>query len=215
MWIKICGINEPATLPAIAALRPDAVGFNFYSGSKRRVSPDLAAAAIRALPAGIEPVGVFVNHSPAEIRAICAATGIVTVQLHGDEAPELAAELSGLRVIRVYRVGSQGVSVVADDLRRCGELGVAIRACLVEPQIAGHYGGSGAIAPWDQIRQHWQTDDWPPLLLAGGLTPANVAVAIATVRPWGVDVASGVEATPGVKDPTRVERFIRAARGAS
>lgn len=215
MWLKICGITDPATLPAITALRPDAVGFNFYSGSKRRISPDAAAVAVRALPAGIEAVGVFVNHALAEVRSICDQTGITIVQLHGDESPEFAAGLSGLQVIRVYRIGAEGLSHVADDLAACQSLGVQLRACLVEPQVSGHYGGSGATAPWDEIRADWNTDEWPPLLLAGGLTPDNVAEAIRTVRPWGVDVASGVESAPGVKDPQRVARFISAARGAS
>jgi phosphoribosylanthranilate isomerase len=215
MWLKICGINDPAALPAIAALRPDAVGFNFYSGSKRCITPEAATAAIRTLPTGIEPIGVFVNHSQDQIRAICEQTGIATVQLHGDESPEFAAGLNGVQIIRVYRIGADGLSPIADDLAQCRSLGIAIRACLVEPAVAGHYGGSGATAPWDVIRAGWRTDDWPPLLLAGGLTPENVAEAVRRVRPWGVDVASGVESAPGVKDPERVARFIGAARGAS
>jgi phosphoribosylanthranilate isomerase len=215
MWLKICGITDPATLPAIAALRPDAIGFNFCRSSKRRISPEAAAVAIRGLTAGIEPVGVFVNHSQAEIRAICEQTGIATVQLHGDESPEFAAGLGRLPIIRVYRVGADGLSGVAQDLTQCRDLGVHIRACLVEPQVAGHYGGSGMTAPWDVIRAEWRADDWPPLLLAGGLTPENVAEAVRTVRPWGVDVASGVESAPGIKDPERVTRFISAARAAS
>ena len=214
MWLKICGITDPAALPAIAALRPDAIGFNFYSDSKRRISPEAAAVAVRALSSEIEPVGVFVNHSVEEIQAICEQTGIATVQLHGDESPEFAAALNGPQVIRVYRIGAEGLSSVADDLAQCRKLGVQLRACLVEPQVSGHYGGSGAVAPWDVIQADWRTD-WPPLLLAGGLTPENVAEAVRTVRPWGVDVASGVESAPGVKDPQRVARFISAARGAS
>jgi phosphoribosylanthranilate isomerase len=155
---------------------------------------------------------VFVNHSLDEIREICATTGIRTVQLHGDESPEFAAALTGLDVIRVYRIGSGDFSHVAADVEQCGRLGVTLKACLVEPKVAGHYGGSGAVAPWDAIVASWNRTDWPPLLLAGGLNPDNVSAAVLRVRPWGVDVASGVESSPGTKDPSLVARFIRAAR---
>jgi phosphoribosylanthranilate isomerase len=215
MWVKICGIRDPATAAAIAALRPDAIGFNFYRGSKRCIDVLQAKEAIRLLPGGVEAVGVFVNHSLEEVREICAATGIRMVQLHGDETPEFAAELSGLQIIRVYRVGDAGLSAVGEDIDRCRELGLEPRACLVEPAVAGTYGGSGAVAPWEAIAAGWQTAAWPPLLLAGGLTPANVADAVLAVRPWGVDVASGVESRPGEKDVEMTARFIEAVRDAS
>ncbi|MBL8851203.1 MAG: phosphoribosylanthranilate isomerase [Planctomycetaceae bacterium] len=215
MWIKICGISDPDAIGTLAALRPDALGFNFYHGSKRRIAPSAAALAVRQLPAGIEPVGVFVNHSLEQIRDICGTTGIRTVQLHGDETPEFAAALTSFDVIRVSRIGSEGLSLVAADVERCRQLGVRLKACLVEPRVAGHYGGSGAVAPWNEIADGWNRTDWPPLLLAGGLTPDNVAAAVACVRPWGVDVASGVESSPGVKDPALVARFIQSARNPS
>lgn len=212
MWIKICGISDPASVGEIADLGPDAVGFNFYSASKRRIDPTAAAIAVRQLPANIEPVGVFVNHSLDEVRSICALTGMRTAQLHGDESPEFAAALTGLDVIRVYRIGSGDLSNVAADLGECRRLGVNPKACLIEPKVAGHYGGSGAVAPWDAIAAGWNRTDWPPLLLAGGLNPDNVGEAASRVRPWGVDVASGVESSPGTKDPSLVAKFIRAAR---
>jgi len=215
MWIKICGITSPEAVDEVAALRPDAVGFNFYSTSKRRIDPAAAAIAVRRLPTGIEPVGVFVNHSLDEIRDICTTTGIRTVQLHGDESSEFAVALSGLDVIRVYRIGGEDLSGVAADIDQCRRLGVKLKACLVEPKVTGHYGGSGAVAPWDEIAAGWNRTDWPPLLLAGGLTPDNVGAAVTRVRPWGVDVASGVESSPGVKDPALVARFIQYARSAA
>ncbi|MEX0585316.1 MAG: phosphoribosylanthranilate isomerase [Pirellulales bacterium] len=215
MWIKICGITDPATIGAIGALGPDAVGFNFFRGSKRCIDIPTAATVARLLPAGIEPVGVFVNHSLEEVRETCAATRITTVQLHGDEPPEFAASLTGLRVIRVYRTGAAGIAEVEDDIATCRRLGLEPRACLVEPAVAGQYGGSGAVAPWHVIASGWKRETWPPLLLAGGLTPDNVWEAVRTVQPWGVDVASGVESRPGIKDPGKVGQFIRAARGGS
>ncbi|MFO1095792.1 MAG: phosphoribosylanthranilate isomerase, partial [Planctomycetaceae bacterium] len=207
MWIKICGITDAATIAPLAALRPDAVGFNFYRGSKRCITVERAAEAARLLPDGIVPVGVFVNHSHDEIRSICAATRITTVQLHGDETPEFAAALKDFQVIRVFRLGADRLAPVAADLRTCRQFRLEPRACLVEPAVAGHYGGSGKTAPWDVIATEWNRLDWPPLLLAGGLTPDNVGEAVARVRPWGVDVASGVETAPGVKDLAKIERF--------
>ena len=215
MWIKICGIRDPETVSQIAALGPDAVGFNFFRGSKRFIDIAAAADGVRRLPAGIAPVGVFVNHSLDEIREICAQTGIATVQLHGDESPDFAAELTGLKVIRVYRIGSAGLQPVSEDIARCRTVGLEPRACLVEPAVAGQYGGSGTTAPWESIAAGWQTAEWPPLVLAGGLTPENVAEAIRAVRPWGVDVASGVESSPGAKDAGRTAKFLQAARDAS
>lgn len=213
MWTKICGIRDLDTAQRVALLLPDAIGLNFFAGSRRLVGPDVAAAIVRELPDRVEPVGVFVNHALDDVRAICRQTGLRTVQLHGDEPPELAAALTDLDVIRVYRVGAAGLAPVAADLERCRSLGVRLRACLVEAHIDGSYGGTGRTAPWTLLRDGWQLTDWPPLILAGGLTPDNVAQAVRSVRPWGVDVASGVESAPGVKDVDRVAGFLRAARG--
>lgn len=215
MWIKICGITEPAMAVEIAALGPDALGFNFYRGSRRAIAPEAAAEAVRRLPARIRPVGVFVNHSLDEIRSVCEVSGIGTAQLHGDETPEFAAALGGFDVIRVYRIGRSGLDPVAADLERCRRLGFFPWACLVEAAVADQFGGTGITAPWDVVARGWQTAAWPPLLLAGGLTPDNVDEAVRAVRPWGVDVASGVESSPGVKDLALVARFIAEARSAS
>jgi phosphoribosylanthranilate isomerase len=215
MWIKICGIRDRATAEGVARFAPDAIGLNFYSRSPRGVTIDAAAEIVRGLPPSIEPVGVFVNHSLSEIVDVCRLCGLATIQLHGDESPEFAARLPQLRIIRAYRIGPEGLDGVAADLERYATLGVRLAACLIDAQVPGAYGGTGEQAPWDLLADGWRTDLWPPLVLAGGLTPDNVAAAIAVTQPWGVDVASGVELAPGEKDLARVERFVQAARAAS
>jgi phosphoribosylanthranilate isomerase len=215
MWIKICGIRDRATAEAVARLAPDAIGLNFYSRSPRHVTPAAAAEIVRGLPPSIEPVGVFVNHPRAEVIDLCRLCGLATIQLHGDESPEFVARLPQFRIIRAYRIGPEGLDGVAADLERCAALGVRLAACLIEAHVPGVYGGTGEQAPWNLLSDGWRTDLWPPLVLAGGLTPHNVAAAIAVTHPWGVDVASGVEMAPGEKDLARVERFVQAARAAS
>jgi phosphoribosylanthranilate isomerase len=211
MWIKICGICDVDTALRVAALGPDAIGLNFYDRSPRCVAPDVAAAIVRRLPAHVEPVGVFVNHTLSEVHALSAACGLHTVQLHGDEPPEFAAALCGFSVIRARRVGAQGLQDVGADIERCRRLGVALRACLIDARVEGAYGGTGHTPPWDRLHAEWR-EDWPPLVLAGGLTPDNVCAAVSLVHPWGLDVATGVESSPAVKDLVRVGQFIRAAR---
>jgi phosphoribosylanthranilate isomerase len=209
MWVKICGVRGEVNAKAVAACRPDAIGLNFYAGSPRSVLPDTAARTVRALPPGIEPIGVFVNHPADEIRRICSACGIGTVQLHGDEPAEMINDLRPLRVIRALRLRGESESEIAESLE--GIRPGALRACLVEPHVSGRYGGTGQHAPWEWLAGVWRPE-WPPLILAGGLRAENVAEAVRMVRPWGVDVASGVESAPGVKDPAQVAAFIAAAR---
>jgi phosphoribosylanthranilate isomerase len=215
MWIKICGIRDVSTAREVARLGADAIGLNFYAPSPRCVSVETAAQIVAALPDSVEPVGVFVNHSLAEVRDICNRCRLRTIQLHGDESPQFAAELHELRIIRAVRLDGPDLSSLAADLAACRTLSIELRAYLIESRVDGAYGGTGRLAPWDVLGIGWNASNWPPLLLAGGLTPENVADAIRRTRPWGVDVASGVEDAPGHKDLLRVEQFVRAARAAS
>ena len=217
MWIKICGIQDIDTATAVASFGPNAIGLNFYTGTPRCVPTDVAALVVASLPAEVEPVALFVNHPVAEIVNTCRQIGVRTVQLHGDESPRFLAELQHadetMKIVRALRCGAEGLEPLDAYLAECLSLGFTPAACLLDAKVAGVFGGSGTQLPWEDLQGNW-SDDRPRLILAGGLNPDNVADAIRTVRPWGVDVSSGVESSPGVKDLGKVEQFIRAARAA-
>lgn len=211
MWVKICGWNDPAVLrEALATSSPDAIGLNFFAKSVRAVTIPVARELRSCLPGNIAAVGVFVNHSREEIIETVRQVGLDLVQLHGDESLEFAASLAPLSIIRVYRLKEPNLSSIESDLAALRALGVRPWACLVDAWHQHEYGGTGQTAPWTAL-QNWPTD-WPPLILAGGLTAANVVTAIDTVRPFGVDTASGVESAKGRKDPGLVHEFIEACR---
>lgn len=212
MWIKICGIRDLDTALAVARLGPQAIGLNFYEESPRVVAPHVAAEIVRLLPAEVEPVGVFVNHTSEQIDSVCRQCGLKTIQLHGDEPPELLVELSAYKIVRAFRVGENGLLDMANYLDHCRTLGAIPAACLVDARVEGVYGGTGRTAPWELLSKEFRTTAWPPLILAGGLRPDNVADAIRTVKPWGIDVAGGVESSPGCKDLSLVCTFIERTR---
>ncbi len=216
--IKICGLK---TLPdALAAIEAgaDMLGFNFYPKSPRCIAPETCrkiASVLRQKRPEIVLVGVFVNSSVSEIRSILETAQLHLAQLHGDEPPEMLAEL-GPRAFKAIRLSSDS-SVDNHPFIRSYPLtpsvypflSVANPALLADASVPGLYGGSGVTADWDAAAQLAKQI---PLLLAGGLTPENVAEAIARVQPWGVDVASGVESAPGVKDPAKIQAFVQAVR---
>jgi phosphoribosylanthranilate isomerase len=233
--IKICGITTIRDALTAVDAGADAIGLNFYDQSPRHVTTKDAAAICNAFRVvnitrtGYEDVpsqvvvGVFVNHSFEQIES-AASTGIGAIQLHGDEPPELVARFppqppAALRsvqwgVIRARRIGDAGVASVAEDLELCDRAGRRPDAVLVDAFTPGHYGGTGETVSWVGLADHrrWLGDT--PLILAGGLTPDNVAEAIRIVRPAAVDVASGVESAPGKKDAAKMRDFIAAARAA-
>ncbi len=215
MWVKICGIRDVTTALEVAGLGADAIGLNFYPGSARNIDLETARDVVRELPPNVTPVGLFVNATADEIRHTCETCGLMTVQLHGDEPPEYLQQLSGLKVIRALRIGADVKSVVTRELEACRELGVRPWAWLVDARVEGAYGGTGEAVDWEQYAPSQRTSAWPPLILAGGLRPENLRAAVDIVCPWGVDVASGVESEPGVKDPRRVAAFVEIARAAS
>lgn len=214
MWVKICGWRTEEMLEAAlaAGARPDAIGLNFFAGSPRATTVEIARRVAQRHSREIEPVGLFVDHSVPSILEIAKACGIRTLQLHGDYPASELPPLREFRVIRVYRLPGASLDPVAEDLAACRRAGVCPWVCLVEPKVDGAFGGTGTLGPWGLLRG-WPAD-FPPLLLAGGLTPQNVTEAIRTVRPWGVDTASGVERERGQKDPALVKAFIDAARSA-
>lgn len=217
MYVKICGIRDSETAQAAAEAGADAIGLNFYANSPRVVSPAVAGDIVSRLRSlsecKVEPVGVFVNHPPEEIRLICRQCKLGTVQLHGDESPEIVAELAeDFRIIRAFRVGDEGLDPVARYLEKCARLKTALWACLIDAKVEGAYGGTGRTAPWELIRREYKASGWPPLILAGGLRPETVADAIRIVRPFGVDVAGGVESSVACKDAALVRKFVQNAK---
>ena len=215
MWVKLCGVRTLANARELVALRPDAIGLNFYQNSPRHLTVEAAAEITAMLPRDIAAVGVFVNTSLADLLGTVAAVGLTAVQLHGDEPPERVAALKHYRpdlmLIRAWRVAADDLRDLNAYLAACRQLGALPDAVLADAKVTGSYGGTGQVAPWALLRD--RPADWPPLILAGGLVPENVAAAIATVRPWGVDTAGGVESSPGLKDAARAAAFLKAARG--
>lgn len=202
MRVKICGITRPEDAQAAADAGADAIGLVFAE-SPRRIPPEQAAHILAVLPPFVTPVALFVNETADRIRAICRDLGLRTVQLHGDEPPELAAELGDLCVLKAFRIGSR------DDLHAAE--GYPAAAYLLDSRVPGRQGGTGTTFDWALLQDiAWDR----PVILAGGLTPDNVVEGIRQVQPYGVDTSSGVESEPGIKDAARVRAFVARARQA-
>jgi phosphoribosylanthranilate isomerase len=212
--VKICGITSVGDAQTVAEAGADAVGLNFYPRSPRFVGLDRAREIARSLPREVAKVGVFVNSTPDEVRRALETVGLDLVQLHGDETPDDLRHMSDLPLIRAQRLGEGGLKPVHDYLDACRKRQVALEGILIDSFRSGEYGGTGLTADWSLLQPLQGAVSSTPLILAGGLTPANVAAAIRAVRPAGVDTASGVEAAPGRKDPDLVRSFIAAARAA-
>ena len=207
--IKICGVTEPDDAARVAAAGADFLGLNFWPPSKRGLAParaaPVAAAARAAGPARI--VGVFVDASAAEILRVLAHVELDAVQLHGVASPAALAVIAEAVRRPLWRAIAAGGAADLADLDAW-----PAAATLVDTPTPGR-GGSGRTFDWTLARDARARHPAVPLVLAGGLTPANVAAAIAAVSPWAVDVASGVEAAPGRKDPALGAAVIAAARG--
>jgi phosphoribosylanthranilate isomerase len=200
--VKICGITRlPDALAAVEA-GADALGFMFYEGSKRNLSPAAAAAIIRALPPFVAKVGVFVNASAETVRAVVAECGLDTLQFHGEETPEFCRQFAPLKVIKAFRIQDAASLKPLPDF--------AVDAWLLDSYVAGQRGGTGERFNWELAAQAKELGR--PVILAGGLTPENVADAVQQVWPFGVDVSSGVETAPGQKDAGLVQRFVGLVR---
>ncbi|HEX4147289.1 MAG TPA: phosphoribosylanthranilate isomerase [Pirellulales bacterium] len=211
--IKICGITSAADGLCVADAGADAVGLNFCPASPRHIELGRAEEIVAALPGGIARVGVFVNAPAAQVDQIARRLRLDYVQLHGDEPPEYMAELAGLPVIRAFR-GTSDFQHVAAYLAACRTLGHAPVAVLIDAFQSGQYGGTGQSPDWSAVARARLAWAEMPLVLAGGLKPANVAAAIQQVGPAAVDTASGVERSPGRKAADLVDQFVAAARGA-
>jgi phosphoribosylanthranilate isomerase len=216
--IKICGITNPEDAHVAVDAGADAIGFNFFAGSKRFINFLVAKVIVEKQSPACMKVGVFVNHTADELNEIAQAVGLDAVQLHGDQPPSYLLDVDRrYPIVRVYRVGDSGFVAMKTDFMMCARFGREPEAILLDALSPAELGGTGRRLDWSVLADRIEllNFDRPVpvrLILAGGLTPENVAEAIKLVRPYGVDVASGVESSPGRKDPDKVQAFIDEAR---
>jgi phosphoribosylanthranilate isomerase len=209
--IKICGVTRPEDAAHAVGCGADAIGINFFPGSPRFVTEDLAREIVRAVAGRAEVVGVFVNEAPGTIVALCGRLGIRRVQLHGDESSGDASRIPLWRMKAVHADRTPDLPAL---------LAYPCEAFLFDAGGKGAYGGTGRELAWGELGGRFPGvaggrgpgGARKPWLLAGGLTPLNVERAILAARPSGVDVASGVESSPGRKDPGKVKTFIERAK---
>jgi phosphoribosylanthranilate isomerase len=208
--IKICGLTRVEEALACLGAGADWIGLNFHPGSPRFVDQERAREIMAAVADPSRVVGVFVDRPAEQVAEIAGQLGLEIVQLHGREPPEDFLALARFQIVRAFRLGgSVDIKAMLDDLERARSLGRVPDAILIDAAVPGQAGGTGT--PVAEILLD-QLPPLPHLILAGGLHPGNVAARIARIRPWMVDVASGVECSPSRKDPTKVAAFIRAAR---
>lgn len=203
MLVKVCGITNVADARAAVKAGADALGF-IFAESPRRVTPAAVKRISKAVPADVEKIGVFVNEKPAVVRRVAKACGLAAVQLHGDESPADVRALKKLHVLKAFRVDGR---FDASVLKHYG----AAKAFLFDTKAEGVYGGTGKTFDWKVLKRAGAKR---PVVLSGGLNPKNVARAVRTVRPFAVDVSSGVERSPGKKDHRLVKEFVRNAKKA-
>jgi phosphoribosylanthranilate isomerase len=201
--IKICGFTREADVDAACAAGADAIGLNLYPKSARAVTPARARELAARMPPFVTPVLLFVNATPAEVAAGIAAVPHAVLQFHGDESPA-DCEAAARPYLRAVRMGAPGV-----DLLDCAERYASAQALLLDAFVEG-FGGGGKVFDWSLIPRSVRV----PVVLSGGLNPANVTDGVLTVRPWAVDVSSGVEQAKGVKDAGLMRRFCQAVRDA-
>ena len=205
--IKICGIKTLKDALAAIDAGADYLGFNFYPKGVRFIEKETCTEITSVLKKeypNIKLVGVFVNSSVDEVNNILETCSLDLAQLHGDETPGIFAQLAP-RVFKAFR----GVTDIEADKRMIAD---GEPAFLIDASVKGVYGGSGVTADWSAAAELAKSY---PLLLAGGLTPENVADAVRQVRPWGVDTASGVESAPGEKDASKMKAFVRTVQSES
>ena len=204
MKIKICGITNVEDADIAVKTGADALGFIMYRKSPRRVEPAVARSIIAGLPPFVSAVGVFVNEEAESVRALMDECGFALAQLHGDESAAYCQNL-GRPALKALRLKDRGTFLALAEFQGRAN----VRGLLIDAFSDQSYGGTGQTVDWTLAQEVARS---APVILAGGLNPANVAEAIHIVRPYGVDVSSGVEQSPGKKDHHKLKAFIEAAR---
>lgn len=202
--VKICGLTNAEDAAAAVEAGADAVGFVFHKKSPRCAEAAVVKGIVKTLPPFVLPIGVFVNEDAKVVRDVVDSCGLALAQLHGDETAAYCEAL-GRPVLKAIRLKDRRSFLILAEFQ--GRAGV--RGFLVDAFSSDAYGGTGQVADWSLAAE---ASSAAPVLLAGGLTPENVTQAILQVRPYGVDVSSGVEASPGKKDHEKVRAFVRAVR---
>jgi phosphoribosylanthranilate isomerase len=196
--VKICGVRTLAEAEAAVEAGADALGFNFWPKSPRYIPPDEASRIVAGLPALVNSIGVFVNEELDRVREIVSQVGLDGGQLHGEETPRYCLDLQPTKVIKAFRVGEDfDLNTIRD---------YTVSAILLDAKVEGQYGGTGRRFSWDLAIEAKRR---APVILAGGITIDNVAEAITSVRPFAIDVCSGVESEPGRKDLNKMRDFMK------
>ncbi len=200
--VKICGITDPDAARDATLLGADAIGLNFYEKSPRCIDLSRASRIIESLPAFVSVVGVFVDYpDPHGLEDLALSLGLHAVQLHGNETPDYCSLIQRVKVIKAFRVDS---SFRVESLRSYGST-----MFLLDSGSGGQFGGTGKVFDWNQA---YGANAFGWIILAGGLTSGNVGEAVSRLHPFGVDVSSGVESSPGKKDYEKMRRFIETVR---
>jgi len=202
--IKICGITNAEDALAAARFGADALGF-IFAPSPRRISPEKAREIIKVLPPLVQTVGVFVDQDPGEVSSVAEMCGLDILQFHGSEPPDYCESFDH-RVIKAVRLRNR------QDLKRLAKYDGVVHALLLDTYLEGKLGGTGMTFNWEWAAE---AGKYGRIILAGGLNPANVAAAISSARPYGVDASSGLEHSPGVKDHKKIMHFIAEVRQAA
>ena len=200
--IKICGITNLEDALVAIEQGVDSLGF-ILAESPRQVSPDLVKRIVENLPPFVNKVGVFVDEELAKVKEIASYCGLDTVQLHGSESPEYCQKLAKLTVVKAFRIKDKLPWVELKDYAE------VVTAYLLDTYVAGQAGGTGETFNWNLAEQAKEAG---PIILAGGLKPENIDQAICEVAPYGVDVSSGIEAEPGVKDHDKLVELVDKVR---
>ena len=216
--VKICGITRPEDAAAAAAAGADAIGMIFYEAAARRISVERAKEIFGILPPFVSAMGVFVDADARHVLGVAETLGLRHVQLSGHEPPAHITELRGLHAVKAVRVDERLPETLAAWRRATAEGNLSnLRGILLETGGTPEAGGTGVANDWSAILRHRDAgafEGLPQLIAAGGLTPETVGDVVRALRPWAVDVSSGVEMSKGVKSVEKIQAFVRAVREA-